>query len=594
MRALLVFLLFSVAFAGCVGNDAKESSVTFEPTPIVTAPDTSTPEPEPAVEPEPEPVVRPAPVRFLALGDAGEGNEGQYKLGETMYQLCELKGCDFVIYMGDNFYPAGVDSEIDPQWTEKFEKPYAKMDIPFYATLGNHDESYVFGEGLNTQKGDNEVAYHFREDKESDKWNMPARWYNFTKGEQAGPDGTPNGIPLIEFFALDTNLENVGQGDGSQSAWIQDGLENSAALWKFTFGHHLYASNSMHGQSAESHVYFFNNDLMRRWFQENTCGRADIMFGGHDHILEWLHPRSGCPGTELIISGAGNGGRALTGSEPSYYSYGDGPGVAWIEVDQDRMDLEYYHVDDLTPKFSKTLLKSEVGANEYPEDPTESPWPIPNPLLPSTSFVAYGDGGHDRTAQIRNSRAAADVCNELGCDMVLHVTGSIGHWSDYAPVPENFHWTWGQGTVEFFRVDAHGDLTSQAPWLLRALTESTATWKIVYADEPYLANGLPDAAAQNPALAALIESVVCGRADLFVSGGSHTLEWLDTPTCPGTQFVVAGASSTVDEISAAVLPNQFAYDDGVGFWWMHATRDRLEARAFDDDADELFAVSLLR
>lgn len=587
MRAFLAILIALPLLAGCL-DGAPSTNNLSEPT---IAPEATSETSPPSPEPSPATVPPAKPVRFLLLGDAGQGDQGQFDVGETMFQLCQLRPCDFAVYLGDNFYPAGVESERDPQWEEKFEKPYAKLDLPFYAALGNHDQSYLLGEGLSFQKGDHEVAYTFREDRSSEKWTMPARWYNFTAGEATGSDGQRTGAPLVEFFAMDTNVENFAQGDGSQAAWLQQGLEESSATWKFAFGHHLYSSNSMHGQSAEQHVYVFNTDFMRRFFQENVCGRADVLFSGHDHILEWLHPRSGCPGTELIISGAGHSGREITGSEPSYYTYGDGPGFGWVEVTDTELHLEYFHVGKTEPVFSQVLAKTAVGANEYQESVGEGPLPLSSDAAPMASFIAYADGGHDRAAQVRNSLAAQQVCADLGCDMVLHATGSISRHSEYAPIPDEFQWTWGNGVVEFFRVDPADDLAAQSIWLRSALAESKARWTVVYGAEPLAANGAPDAALRDPAFTALLRSVVCGHADLYVSGGSATLEWLDLPACSGTQLVIAGATSTVESLQAELLPG-FVHDDSLGFWWMRATPTRFEARAFDDDADLLYQVEL--
>src|SRR4051794_19915074 len=77
-------------------------------------------------------------VRFIALGDTGKGNPGQYQVGAAMGTHCATFGCDFVVLLGDNFYPNGVGSTDDPQWETAFKKPYETVNVPFYAVLGNH------------------------------------------------------------------------------------------------------------------------------------------------------------------------------------------------------------------------------------------------------------------------------------------------------------------------------------------------------------------------------------------------------------------------------------------------------------------------
>ena len=59
-------------------------------------------------------------VRFVAMGDGGEGNETQYKVADVLKEVCEQKtddldGCEFVLYLGDNIYDVGVDDVLDEQ-----------------------------------------------------------------------------------------------------------------------------------------------------------------------------------------------------------------------------------------------------------------------------------------------------------------------------------------------------------------------------------------------------------------------------------------------------------------------------------------------
>ena len=53
-------------------------------------------------------------VRFLALGDGGTGDKNQKELAKSMKLVCEKFQCDFVLLLGDNFYPAGLSPTQDP------------------------------------------------------------------------------------------------------------------------------------------------------------------------------------------------------------------------------------------------------------------------------------------------------------------------------------------------------------------------------------------------------------------------------------------------------------------------------------------------
>jgi tartrate-resistant acid phosphatase type 5 len=99
-------------------------------------------------------------VRFIAVGDTGTGKEGQYQVADAIEKVCAAQGCDFALGLGDNIYESGVDSVDDVQWLDKFEKPYENLDFPFYMTLGNHDNSYFAGGGLDNTKGELQVDYH--------------------------------------------------------------------------------------------------------------------------------------------------------------------------------------------------------------------------------------------------------------------------------------------------------------------------------------------------------------------------------------------------------------------------------------------------
>src|SRR5688500_5241173 len=53
------------------------------------------------------------PLRFVALGDSGNGNAEQRAIGEAVRNLCAAEGCDFALLLGDNLYEDGADSVDD-------------------------------------------------------------------------------------------------------------------------------------------------------------------------------------------------------------------------------------------------------------------------------------------------------------------------------------------------------------------------------------------------------------------------------------------------------------------------------------------------
>ena len=81
-------------------------------------------------------------VSFLVVGDWGHAGEGaQRAVAAQMAAAARSTKADFVISVGDLFYPDGVASVDDPQWRTSFEDVYAQfaLYIPWYVVLGNHE-----------------------------------------------------------------------------------------------------------------------------------------------------------------------------------------------------------------------------------------------------------------------------------------------------------------------------------------------------------------------------------------------------------------------------------------------------------------------
>lgn len=310
--------------------------------------------------PEPLPETTPAPgkiVRFIAIGDMGTGEDGQYKVAAVIKEVCAERGCNFAIGLGDNIYEAGVDSTMDIQFQTKFEDPYKDLDFPFYMALGNHDNSWIFGgDGLDNDKGDIQVEYHYKEDRLSQKWNMPARYYHFS-----APKNDTN--PLIDFFALDSNpLAAVSDADPEfwqipyskkQSKWLDAELQNSKAPWKIAFAHHAFISNGRHANAGLYDGFPGAGVVYYDFLKDHMCNRIDVMIAGHDHELQWLKPTEKCGKTVHIVSGAGAKTRELTDrNRNAAYWQADGVlGFFYIEIEGDELRGTAYTVDKVSGEY---------------------------------------------------------------------------------------------------------------------------------------------------------------------------------------------------------------------------------------------------
>lgn len=85
-------------------------------------------------------------VSFLALGDWGrDGHCCQKDVAWEMNRAAELMQAQFIVNTGDSFYPAGVLSVNDPQFSTSFEDVYLSSQytylrkMSFWTVLGNHE-----------------------------------------------------------------------------------------------------------------------------------------------------------------------------------------------------------------------------------------------------------------------------------------------------------------------------------------------------------------------------------------------------------------------------------------------------------------------
>jgi 3',5'-cyclic AMP phosphodiesterase CpdA len=154
---------------------------------------------------------------------------------------------EFVITLGDNLLTGSQPSDFDQDFAVPY-KPLLDAGVPFYATLGNHDES-------------NERFYK--------PFNMNGEnYYTFKKGN-------------VRFFALDTNYM-----DQKQTAWIEAQLRDAGTGgWKICFFHHpLYSSGKYHGSAL---------DLRKVLEPLFVKYGVDVVLAGHDHVYERVRPQQG-------------------------------------------------------------------------------------------------------------------------------------------------------------------------------------------------------------------------------------------------------------------------------------------------------------
>ena len=236
----------------------------------------------------------PEGLHFFVLGDWGKGDTNQRKVAQAMAAEAFISPIDFIISVGDNFYPKGVKNVKDPQWERSFETIYSDTNLKrdWYTAFGNHDYMGQIKPQLN---------YH----KINPRWKTEKRYYSFTKGIPLSSDS-------VLFVFIDTNpfdgtLKGPRynglwrQNKKAQLKWLDYVLGQSNAKWKIVVGHHpLYTTGYRRGKMLDVRASFLP------LFEKH---RVDVYFAGHDHDLQHQKPEGF---THYFVSGAGSEYRTVT------------------------------------------------------------------------------------------------------------------------------------------------------------------------------------------------------------------------------------------------------------------------------------------
>lgn len=185
-------------------------------------------------------------LKLAVIGDNGTGGRPEYEVGEQMALARARFPFEMVLMLGDNMY----GSQQPQDFIDKFERPYApliKLGLPFFATLGNHDNpSNRFYKPFN-MGGD--------------------RYYTFVRKD-------------VRFVVLDTNLM-----DPPQLAWFEGTLKAATEKWVIVSFHHpLYSDAGRHGSNVELRVML--EPLLVRY-------GVGVVFAGHEHVYERTNPQYG-------------------------------------------------------------------------------------------------------------------------------------------------------------------------------------------------------------------------------------------------------------------------------------------------------------
>jgi 3',5'-cyclic AMP phosphodiesterase CpdA len=207
-----------------------------------------------------------AELRIAVVGDTGEGADA---VAKGIARIHAREPLDAIIVTGDNFYPCGVTSETDPQWS--LIRPLTRIGVPVLPVLGNHD--YCGKADPNAQVRATAVVPN---------WTFPAREYAVR-------------TPLADLVFVDTTPFVKGRTTAIEST-IRDGFGKSAKKWRVVIGHHPVISSGYHGYRPKDEVA-----KMRALIPALRAARVDFYICGHDHHTELIRGRM-----LHLVSGAGS------------------------------------------------------------------------------------------------------------------------------------------------------------------------------------------------------------------------------------------------------------------------------------------------
>jgi tartrate-resistant acid phosphatase type 5 len=262
-------------------------------------------------------------IHFMAVGDWGRNGEyDQTEVAKQMGLWGAANPNDFVISVGDNFYPKGVASEQDPLWNYSFENVYTahSLQCDWYPVLGNHD--YL-------ADPDAQIRYSTI----SRRWNMPARYY--TKQISLGDKGK------ALFIMIDTDPmlhERLQAQVDTQMAWLKDTLNNAPAdvKWKIVVGHHPY-------YTVGPRITNFDTLTVRKVLADVfEQYKVDVYLSGHDHSMQHNKPDGF---THQFISGAGSELTDVTAGIPYSLFQASQNGFMYFSVDANRFNVKAINKD---------------------------------------------------------------------------------------------------------------------------------------------------------------------------------------------------------------------------------------------------------
>lgn len=252
-------------------------------------------------------------LNFLVIGDWGRNGEYMQKeVAEQLGYAANQTDAEFIVTVGDNFYPNGVKSVNDPLWQTSFENIYKQhaLQVNWFVTLGNHD-----------YRGNPDAQIQYS--NISRRWQLPARYYSKTFSID---DDTTNQLLMIvidtdpfvkKYYKEEAYKEEVSKQDtAAQKQWIEQQLRSRTKniKWTIIVGHHPPYTGGRRLKSDDT------KDILNSFGPLLEQYKVDAYIAGHEHDLQYTKPQG--LHTHFFVSGAGSEARPGTKPHPNGGRFG--------------------------------------------------------------------------------------------------------------------------------------------------------------------------------------------------------------------------------------------------------------------------------
>lgn len=209
-------------------------------------------------------------VRAWILGDAGTANQNQRNVRDAYYNYVQSvqdypNQTDMMLFLGDNAYNSGTDSEYQAAFYEVYDDMLPKATA--WSTLGNHD-GYSSGDNSNgLQTGPYYSMFTFP-----------------TAGEAGGlASGTEAYYSFdyanIHFIVLESYHK---ENNAAQLTWLENDIASTTQDWIVALYHHPSYTKGSHDSDSEGDL----EDVRANFLPRLEAGGVDLVLNGHSHSYE--------------------------------------------------------------------------------------------------------------------------------------------------------------------------------------------------------------------------------------------------------------------------------------------------------------------